>query len=754
MVRCGTAPATLLAAAALAQPAAAAPRPASTTDSAALAPSGAGRLRLDRHRPRSGDQWTAARGAPFASCPAARPCSTPSSRTRSRMSAARLGRLRARCRARRWATSSSSCSPRMQEHPVVLTQPADEDKLRALLDAERRRRGHARDRRLDGDRRDRGSARRLRGRTGKGASRGRPGLQARRLAACRATRSCAPTSAARALRGLVARAGAAAGALGGLGARHAGSSAVSHWLSRPRTTASGSFGSVEQEGLPASFSPKLLPRCPHGAFVAGTFTGEGLSEQLRGAIAGKDEQLRQFEKLTGLELRSARALHGRGRLLRPPGAADPGDHARDRGGRRSPGDDRQPVPTRSRRQAKTTVTKAVEDGVTVHALTDSGVTIRYARDGRARRRHDRCARNPGPRRQRGPKLVDDDDFAAADARGRLRRLDDRARLRRRRRDRAAAPGLPRPCRRHARCADGPRAAVPTRSSRSTASRSTWSPRATGPASRASSRSAEAASVPSRACRHARSASARSPSPRGTPTRSPTRSPTRCSTRSSPTTRRPRRLRDADHDRPRRRRGRDHDRHLRRHPRLVRETIVADRLHAREVRLRRRDLRRHRRDRRAVARHRAGRRRVVRGPARRRRPARPARRRRPGDDVRLRVDGDRRADAAADHARAQADEAALRGPQGRRAPLPAAGRQGAGDGALRGRRARPPAARRDRAHPRLDAAPRRDRRRDAAQARPARARRRADPPRRLPRPVRADAARARRTSSTSTRPASS
>ena len=58
----------------------------------------------------------------------------------------------------------------------------------------------------------------------------------------------------------------------------------------------------------------------------------------------------------------------------------------------------------------------------------------------------------------------------------------------------------------------------------------------------------------------------------------------------------------------------------------------------------------------------------------------------------------------------------------------------------------------RAH--LDPAPRRARRRGDDQAGPARARRRADSPRRLPRPVRSRRASARRTSSTSTRPASS
>ena len=82
---------------------------------------------------------------------------------------------------------------------------------------------------------------------------------------------------------------------------------------------------------------------------------------------------------------------------------------------------------------------------------------------------------------------------------------------------------------------------------------------------------------------------------------------------------PRRLRDADHDRPRRRGRRDHDQRLRRHPERRPPEGARDRLRPREVRLRRRHLRRDGRDRRAVARHRAGRRRVVRGAAR------------PGDD---------------------------------------------------------------------------------------------------------------------------
>jgi Protein of unknown function (DUF3352) len=62
-------------------------------------------------------------------------------------------------------------------------------------------------------------------------------------------------------------------------------------------------GSVRQEGVPASFSPRLLPKVPDGAFLV--VTGKGgaaLSEQLRKAIAGNDEVLRQFEQLSGVSL--------------------------------------------------------------------------------------------------------------------------------------------------------------------------------------------------------------------------------------------------------------------------------------------------------------------------------------------------------------------------------------------------------------------------------------------------------------------
>ena len=109
---------------------------------------------------------------------------------------------------------------------------------------------------------------------------------------------------------------------------------------------------------------------------------------------------------------------------------------------------------------------------------------------------------------------------------------------------------------------------------------------------------------------------------------------------------PRRVRNARHDRPGHRRRRNHD-----HApsidfqEVVRADDQRDRLHARQVRLRRRDVRGAVVDSQPVARHRDGR--------------RHRRRRRPGPDVRLRVHRDRRADAAADHAGAQARARACR-----------------------------------------------------------------------------------------------
>ena len=134
-----------------------------------------------------------------------------------------------------------------------------------------------------------------------------------------------------------------------------------------------------------------------------------------------------------------------------------------------------------------------------------------------------------------------------------------------------------------------------------------------------------------------------------------------------------------------------------------------RLHRREVRARRRNLRRDHGDPGAVRRHRGRRRPRARGArgALERRP-RPSGRRRPGDDVRLRLPRHRRADADADRDGPSLVEATLRRPQSGRRSVSASRRQEPGLDRIRRRQAGP---RRHRAD--LRAAPRGGRRRDAA-----------------------------------------
>ena len=216
------------------------------------------------------------------------------------------------------------------------------------------------------------------------------------------------------------------------------------------------------------------------------------------------------------------------------------------------------------------------------------------------------------------------------------------------------------------------------------------------------------------------------------------------------------MRDTRHDRPRRRRGRDHDRDLRRRPRARPRPI-----YTRSATTGPSTASTRRRAACIVAiddqsrGHRAGRRHLLRGAARprRRRSARPDRRRRPGDDVRLRVHGDRGADAAPDHARApHLPSGSRRGAEGADV-LPYLRPDGKSQVTVRyevdehGH----PAAGRDRARPRLDAAPGRPRRRRADQARRDRARALPDPSARA---LRRAAVRTSATSCSSTRPASS
>ncbi len=152
--------------------------------------------------------------------------------------------------------------------------------------------------------------------------------------------------------------------------------------------------------------------------------------------------------------------------------------------------------------------------------------------------------------------------------------------------------------------------------------------------------------------------------------------------------RPRRLRDAREHGPDRRLGRDLDRDLRRHPGHRARDGAQDRLHRRRPRLLGRLVRRAERDRQAVAGHRPGGRPGLRGAHGRQRRGRARRRggRRPGDDVRLRLQRDRRADAAADLARAPARGAPRRGSQGGNTQLPAPRRQDPGERPLSERQA--------------------------------------------------------------------
>ena len=172
-------------------------------------------------------------------------------------------------------------------------------------------------------------------------------------------------------------------------------------------------GTADQEGLPASFSPSLLQKVPAGAFVAGTLKGGGaLTEQFRKALAGNEAQLREFEQQSGIAFEDVFLLF-EGRRCSTCGPA-----CRSR---------RSPSPCRSTagqlatidklferfaQLSKTTIQRAVEDGVTVKRLTAENISVRYAEtDGVVM-----VTTGPGGIRAfagSGPKLVDDDAFEAA-----------------------------------------------------------------------------------------------------------------------------------------------------------------------------------------------------------------------------------------------------------------------------------------------------------------------------------------------------
>jgi hypothetical protein len=171
-------------------------------------------------------------------------------------------------------------------------------------------------------------------------------------------------------------------------------------------------GAAEQEGLPPSRAPTLLPKVPSGAFLAGTFSGEGLQAQFEKAIAGNEEQLRMFEQLTGIELERVLELFaGEVVFYVRPGLPIPEITLAVEGD----GDRFETVDHLFRQlaaQEKARVTTAVEDGVTVSSLSMDGVTVRYAETGGLVA----VTTARGGIRDLvgdGPKLVDDDAFATA-----------------------------------------------------------------------------------------------------------------------------------------------------------------------------------------------------------------------------------------------------------------------------------------------------------------------------------------------------
>ena len=156
------------------------------------------------------------------------------------------------------------------------------------------------------------------------------------------------------------------------------------------------------------------------------------------------------------------------------------------------------------------------------------------------------------------------------------------------------------------------------------------------------------------------------------------------------------MRDHGHHRVGHRRRRDFHLGLRRHPVGGSANDHPDRLRHRDLRLRRQDLRCDGGHRRAVGRHRPGCRQVRRGPHRdgQWRRLRRAGRRGPGHDVRLRLQRDRRLDAAADPPGTQDGRTVGRGPAGRHRSLPPPRRQDPGHLRLRRRQTGQP---QDRAH---------------------------------------------------------
>jgi hypothetical protein len=191
------------------------------------------------------------------------------------------------------------------------------------------------------------------------------------------------------LEGVLGRAQAGAlgslGALGGLGGLAQGGSASAAALGTIALAVAAEdggvriSGSADQEGIPPSFAPKLLPKVPHGAFVAVTFKGgKALSEQLRKTVAGSEAELRQLEQLLGITLDDLLELfEGEAVFYARPGLPIPELTlaVESTGGQLKTID---ALFQRLAARSNAKITSTVESGVPVKILAVQGISVRYA----------------------------------------------------------------------------------------------------------------------------------------------------------------------------------------------------------------------------------------------------------------------------------------------------------------------------------------------------------------------------------------
>jgi uncharacterized protein DUF3352 len=183
--------------------------------------------------------------------------------------------------------------------------------------------------------------------------------------------------------------------LGGLLQRAIGSAGgIGRLVGTPSTTGLGTValalaaeehgvrleGTVEQQGLPDSFAPKLLGRVPAGAFLAATFKGgTTLGEQLRAAAGGNDEAFRQFEQLLGVSLDDlVSLLEGEGVLYVRPNLPIPELTLAVEQTDPKQAQTLRSLLGRVAALANGQLSTAVEDGVSVTRVTIQGISLGYA----------------------------------------------------------------------------------------------------------------------------------------------------------------------------------------------------------------------------------------------------------------------------------------------------------------------------------------------------------------------------------------